>query len=139
MVGLFLRRPEGIPARRDVARRRSTAGGGWPRARGTSAEDARLPSDRGCAEQPLSAGWGSRLGGVAHDRITTDPEVMGGVATIRGLRIPVATVVSMVADGMTVEEICTDLPDLTADDVSDALRYAADALRERVIPLRSSA
>jgi uncharacterized protein (DUF433 family) len=75
---------------------------------------------------------------VTTDRITVNPEVMGGVPTIRGLRIPVATVVSMVADGMTVEEICTDLPDLTADDVSDALRYAAEAVRERSIPLRSA-
>ncbi len=46
-------------------------------------------------------------------RITVDPDLMGGVPTIRGLRIPVATVVSMVADGMSVAEICVDLPDLT--------------------------
>lgn len=64
---------------------------------------------------------------------------MGGAPTIRGLRIPVATVVSMVADGMTVEEICLDLPDLRAEDVAAALRYAAETVRERQLPLRASA
>jgi uncharacterized protein (DUF433 family) len=73
------------------------------------------------------------------DRITVGPDLMGGVPTVRGLRIPVATVVSMVADGMTVEEICTDLPDLTPEDVAEALRYAAEAVRERQIPIRPSA
>jgi uncharacterized protein (DUF433 family) len=72
-------------------------------------------------------------------RITVDPDLMAGVPTIRGLRIPVATVVSMVADGMTVEEICRDLPDLTLEDVAEALRYAAESVRERQLPLRPSA
>ncbi|MCF7551336.1 DUF433 domain-containing protein [Pseudonocardia sp. WMMC193] len=76
---------------------------------------------------------------MAFNRITVIPDLMGGVPTIRGLRIPVATVVSMVADGMTVDEICTDLPDLTPEDVAEALRYAAEALRERSIPLRHPA
>jgi uncharacterized protein (DUF433 family) len=76
---------------------------------------------------------------MSFDRITVDPDLMGGVPTVRGLRIPVATVVSMVADGMTVEEICTDLPDLTPEDVAEALRYAAEAVRERQIPIRPSA
>jgi len=53
-------------------------------------------------------------------RITVDPDLMAGVPTIRGLRIPVATVVSMVADGMTAEEICRDLPDLALEDVAEA-------------------
>lgn len=43
---------------------------------------------------------------MAFKRITVDPEVKAGVPTIRGMRIPVATVVLMVADGMTVEQIC---------------------------------
>jgi uncharacterized protein (DUF433 family) len=73
------------------------------------------------------------------DRITVDPDLMGGAPTVRGLRIPVATVVSMVADGMTVDEICADLPDLTPDDVAEALRFAAEAVRERRLPLRPSA
>ncbi len=73
------------------------------------------------------------------DRITINPDLMGGVPTIRGLRIPVATVVSMVADGMSTDEICLDLPDLSPADIAEALRYAAEAVRERHLPLRPSA
>ena len=73
------------------------------------------------------------------ERITVDPEVMGGVPVIRGLRVPVATVLSMVADGMTTPEILADLPDLTAEDVAEALRFAAETVRERQLPLRPSA
>jgi uncharacterized protein (DUF433 family) len=76
---------------------------------------------------------------MTFERITVDPELMGGVPTIRGLRIPVATVVTMVADGMTTDEILADLPDLTAEDVYEALRFAAEAVRERQLPLRPSA
>jgi len=76
---------------------------------------------------------------MAFDRVTVDPDLMGGAPTIRGLRIPVATVVSMVADGMTVEAICRDLPDLSPEDVAEALRYAAETVRERQLPLRPSA
>ena len=60
---------------------------------------------------------------------------MGGVPCIRGLRIPVATVVGMVADGMTDDEILAAYPDLEPDDVHEALRYAAEAVRERELPL----
>jgi uncharacterized protein (DUF433 family) len=60
---------------------------------------------------------------------------MGGVPCIRGLRIPVATVVGMVADGMNEAEIVEALPDLDVDDVREALRYAAEAVRERELPL----
>jgi uncharacterized protein (DUF433 family) len=76
---------------------------------------------------------------VAFERITVDPALMGGVPTVRGLRIPVASVVSMIADGMTAEEICADLPDLTVEDVAEALRFAAETVRERHVPLRPSA
>ena len=69
------------------------------------------------------------------ERITTDPHQMGGVACIRGLRIPVAAVVAMVADGMTVEEILLAYPDLEADDVHVALHYAAAHLHARDLPL----
>lgn len=58
---------------------------------------------------------------------------------IRGLRIPVATAVSMVADGMTVNEIIEDLPDLSPADVAEAPRYGAETVRERQLPLRPSA
>ena len=73
---------------------------------------------------------------MAFERITVDPDKMGGQPCIRGLRIPVATVVAMIADGMTVSEILADFPDLEADDIVDALRYAAEAVREHVLPLR---
>jgi len=68
-------------------------------------------------------------------RITVDPKQMGGVPCIRSLRIPVATVVGMVADGMTANDILSAYPDLERDDIHEALRYAADAVRERELPL----
>lgn len=64
---------------------------------------------------------------------------MGGQPCIRGLRIPVATVVAMVADGMSVNEIVGAYPDLEPEDIAEALRYAASAVRERELPLRTSA
>jgi uncharacterized protein (DUF433 family) len=68
-------------------------------------------------------------------RITVDPNKMGGVPCIRGLRIPVATVLGMIADGMTEAEILAAYPDLEPDDLAEALRYAAEAVRERELPL----
>jgi uncharacterized protein (DUF433 family) len=71
-------------------------------------------------------------------RITVQPGQMGGVPCIRGLRIPVATVVGMVADGIGEQEILSAYPDLEAEDVQEALRYAAEAVRERELPLATS-
>ena len=68
-------------------------------------------------------------------RITANPAQMGGVPCIRGLRIPVATVVEMIADGMTPKEILAAFPDLEAADIDEALRFAADAVRERQLPV----
>jgi len=68
-------------------------------------------------------------------RITVNPNQMDGVPCIRGLRIPVSTVVGMVADGMNLKEILKAFPDLEAEDIREALRYAAEAVRERVLPL----
>jgi uncharacterized protein (DUF433 family) len=76
---------------------------------------------------------------VTFERITVDPAQMGGIPCLRGLRIPVATVVAMVADGMTTDDILANLPDLTAEDVAEALRYAAEAVRERELPVRRQA
>ena len=73
------------------------------------------------------------------NRITVDPKVMGGVPCLRGLRIPVATVVNMVAGGLSVQEIVDELPPLEADDVAAALRFAADAVSDREILLRPTA
>lgn len=61
---------------------------------------------------------------------------MGGVPCIRDLRFPVATVVAMVADGMTNDEILREHPDLELGDISEALHYAALAVQERELPLR---
>lgn len=72
-------------------------------------------------------------------RITVDPKIMGGVPCIRDMRMPVATVVAAVADGMTIDEILHEHPDLTAEDIAEALRYAAAAVRERELPLRHTA
>jgi uncharacterized protein (DUF433 family) len=60
---------------------------------------------------------------------------MDGVPCIRGLRIPVATVVGMIADGMTEKEILDAYPDLEAADIREALHFAAEAVRERELPL----
>lgn len=72
---------------------------------------------------------------VAFQRIIVDHEVMGGVPCIRGTRIPVATVVGMVADGMSTAEIVAEFPQLQREDVTEALRYAAAAVDERELPL----
>jgi uncharacterized protein (DUF433 family) len=71
-------------------------------------------------------------------RITVDAQQMGGVPCIRGLRIPVATVVGMVADRMSEPEILAAFPDLEPEDIYEALQYAAEAVRERQLPLVSS-
>jgi uncharacterized protein (DUF433 family) len=76
---------------------------------------------------------------VMYERITVEANKMAGQPCIRGLRIPVATVVAMVADGMTNEEILHEHPDLEAEDIAEALRYAAEAVRERELPLRQPA
>lgn len=73
---------------------------------------------------------------VAFERITIQPDVMGGLPCIRGMRIPGATVVGLVANGQTIPEILDDFPDLEAEDIAEALRYAAEAVRERELPLR---
>jgi uncharacterized protein (DUF433 family) len=68
-------------------------------------------------------------------RITVNPKQMDGVPCIRNLRIPVATVVAMLADGLTEKEILHSYPDLEADDIRAALRFAAETLLERELPL----
>ena len=73
------------------------------------------------------------------DRITFNQRQMGGVACIRGLRIPVATVIGMIADGMSPTQIVDELPPLELADITAALRFAADAVSDREIPLRASA
>ena len=71
---------------------------------------------------------------MSFERITTDPGQMGGQPRIRGLRMPAASVVAMVADGMTADEIVREHPDLENEDVAEALRYAAQAARKQELP-----
>jgi len=71
-----------------------------------------------------------------YDRITVDPNQMGGAPCIRRLRIPVATIVGLVAEKKTDSDIIRDYPDLEPDDIRQALAYAAEAVRERQLPLR---
>jgi uncharacterized protein (DUF433 family) len=71
-------------------------------------------------------------------RITVNAKQMGGVPCIRGLRVPVATVVGMVAEEMSEADILAAYPDLEREDIHEALRYAAAALRERELPIVSS-
>ncbi len=72
---------------------------------------------------------------MAFERITVNPRQMGGVPCIRGLRIPVASVLKMLAAGMTADEILSDYPDLEREDVHEALRFAAAAVLEQELPL----
>ena len=93
-------------------------------------------------------GLGARSGAAGYDfhgrgepmrftRITVDPRQMGGLPCIRGLRMPVATVVGMVAEGMSDDDILREHPSLEPEDIREALRYAAAAVRERMIPLEA--
>jgi len=70
-------------------------------------------------------------------RITVDHNQMDGLPCIRNLRIPVATVVGMVSEGMAEDEILKAYPDLEREDIREALRFAAEAVRERELPLIS--
>ena len=72
---------------------------------------------------------------MRYTRITINPAQMGGIPCIRGLRIPVATIVGMVAENMSQQEILQAYPDLEPDDIRQALNYAAEAVREQVLPM----
>ncbi|HEX41748.1 MAG TPA: DUF433 domain-containing protein [Phycisphaerales bacterium] len=75
---------------------------------------------------------------MVFNRITIDPQKMAGVPCIRDLRMPVATVVAMVAEGMSDKEILDAHPELEREDIREALRYAAEAVKERALPLKSA-
>jgi uncharacterized protein (DUF433 family) len=66
------------------------------------------------------------------DRITFDPEIMGGRACIRGTRVTVALLLNLVANGMSVADIAAEYPYIEEEDVRQALRYAAWLAEERV-------
>ena len=69
------------------------------------------------------------------DRITFDPNMMGGRACIRGMRIPVSVIVGQIAHGATVDEVLKDYPDLEPADIRQALEYAAWLTQEQVNPV----
>jgi uncharacterized protein (DUF433 family) len=73
------------------------------------------------------------------ERITIDPAKMRGVPCIRGLRVPVATILGQLAAGRTEAEILADFPDLEPEDIPAALEYAAAAVQERELPLTRQA
>ena len=66
------------------------------------------------------------------DRITFDPQIMGGRACIRGMRVSVSVILGQIANGATVEEVLKDYPDLEAEDIKQVLAYAAWLAREEV-------
>jgi uncharacterized protein (DUF433 family) len=72
-----------------------------------------------------------------YERITHDPDVLGGRATVRGLRISVAHVINLVANGMTPAQIVQEVPDLDEEDVRQALAYAAALAQDELHPLRA--
>ena len=73
------------------------------------------------------------------ERIVVDPKVMAGKPVIRGTRIPVDAIIRRIADGMTIEEILEEYPNLTREDVKAALEYAERIVRgEDIIPLVKS-
>ena len=90
---------------------------------------ALLPSASRTRQRASILLWQRREVSMKFTRITVDPQQMGGLPCIRGLRIPVSRVVDMAADGMTVAEIIEELPDLEPEDIREALHYAAAAPR----------
>jgi uncharacterized protein (DUF433 family) len=127
-------RPRSAP---DTSAESSKAGYGRPGPGGSrSACRAKPGEHRGIRSLPV---YGTLEHTMRYERITLRPEQMGGQPCIRGLRIPVATVVAMVAEGMSHEESLAAYPDLEHADIGEALRYAAEAVRERELPLETVA
>lgn len=70
---------------------------------------------------------------MTFDRITFDPDLMGGRACLRGMRIPVSLILRQIAYGATTEEVLSDYPDLEPEDIEQALQYAAWLSSEQVL------
>jgi uncharacterized protein (DUF433 family) len=73
------------------------------------------------------------------DRITRNPQIMGGRACIRGMRMTVSLVVNLVANGMTTEEIIREYPELDAEDIQEALQYAAALANDQIVFFKNPA
>lgn len=76
---------------------------------------------------------------MSDGQIIADHRIMGGVPCVRGTRIPVATIVGLMAEGYTVDGVVDDYPQLTVEDVRAALQFAAAAVAERQLPLQTPA
>jgi uncharacterized protein (DUF433 family) len=72
------------------------------------------------------------------ERITQQPDVMGGKACIRGMRVTVGMIVGQIGAGHTIEEILRDYPYLEREDVLQALRYAAWLAEEREVMIATA-
>lgn len=66
------------------------------------------------------------------DRITFDPAIMGGRACIRGMRIPVSAILGQIAHGASIDDVLAGYPDLSEEDVREAIEYAAWLASEEV-------
>jgi uncharacterized protein (DUF433 family) len=110
----------------EIARRLSPTG-----------RERRLPMIA-CVVQPRG-GAGTYTQTMSESRVVADHRIMGGVPCIRGTRIPVATVIGLFAQRQSVEEVLADYPQLSAEDVRAALEFAAAAVSERQVPLRTPA
>lgn len=73
------------------------------------------------------------------DRITINPEVCFGKPCIRGMRIPVASILGYLGSGMSIEQILQEWPELEREDIEQALAYASWVMQERILPLESVA
>jgi uncharacterized protein (DUF433 family) len=71
-----------------------------------------------------------------YQRITLDPEKCLGKPCIRGLRIPVSSILSYLSSGMSVEELLKEFPELEPQDIYEALAFAAEMMEEQFIPLK---
>jgi len=69
------------------------------------------------------------------DRITVDPQIMGGQPCIRGLRIPVSLIIKLIAGGKSTEEILKEYPELEEEDIKQALKFAAWMVSEKQLPM----
>lgn len=75
------------------------------------------------------------VGWTKLERITIDPELMGGQPCIRGLRIPVSLIIKLIASGRTSKDILEDYPELEEEDIKQSLEYAAWTTSEKVLPV----
>lgn len=126
----------GPAGRRRGRLRRRTSGLAAVDRRALQGGDGKVYTQHDMAPSPDRPNGAPALGFA---RITHDPAVMGGRACLRGLRITVALVVNLVANGMSVEEILREYPDLEREDVWEALRYAAFLASEEIHPLVAGA